>query len=91
METALRHTDHKCETISDCSYSDKTLVEKRMFPDVDKIDKKSDPFLPEPSAEIEEPRTEKEKDEEEQLEQALRLSLEGFGNSLTIFCFILLN
>ena len=44
METALRHTDHKCEKISDCSYSGKTLVEKRMFPDVEKIEKEFDPF-----------------------------------------------
>ena len=46
METALRHKhrDHKCEKISDCSYSGKTLVEKRMFPDVEKIDKEFDPF-----------------------------------------------
>ena len=39
-----QHTDHKCEKISDCSYSGKTLVEKRMFPDVEKIDKEFDPF-----------------------------------------------
>ena len=46
MKSALRHTDHnhKCERISDCSYSGKTLVEKRMFPDVEKIDKDFDPF-----------------------------------------------
>ena len=46
MMSALRHqnTDHKCEKISDCSYSGKTLVEKRMFPDVEKIDKEFDPF-----------------------------------------------
>ena len=40
----MRHQDHKCEKISDCSYSGKTLVEKRMFPDVEKIDKEFDPF-----------------------------------------------
>ena len=39
-----QHTDHKCEKISDCSYSGKTLVEKRLFPDVEKIDKEFDPF-----------------------------------------------
>ena len=39
-----QHTDHKCKMISDCSYSGKTLVEKRMFPDVEKIDKEFDPF-----------------------------------------------
>ena len=45
LRSALRHsTDHKCEKISDCSYSGKTLVEKRMFPDVEKIDKEFDPF-----------------------------------------------
>ena len=30
--------------ISDCSYSGKTLLEKRTFPDVEKIDKEFDPF-----------------------------------------------
>ena len=46
MKSALKHqhTDYKCEMISDCSYSGKTLVEKRMFPDVEKIDKEFDPF-----------------------------------------------
>ena len=45
LRSALRHsTDHKCEKISDCSYSGKTLVEKRMFPDVEKIDKEFDTF-----------------------------------------------
>ena len=39
-----QHTDHKCEKISDCSYSGKTLVEKRLFPDVEKIDQEFDPF-----------------------------------------------
>ena len=39
-----QHTDHKCELISDCSYSGKTLVEKRQFPDVEKIDQEFDPF-----------------------------------------------
>ena len=39
-----QHTDHKCELISDCSYSGKTLVEKRLFPDVEKIDQEFDPF-----------------------------------------------
>ena len=39
-----QHTDHKCEKISDCSYSGKTLVEKRMFPEVTEIDKEFDPF-----------------------------------------------
>ena len=39
-----QHTDHKCERISDCSYSGKTLVEKRLFPDVEKIDQEFDPF-----------------------------------------------
>ena len=32
--------DHKCDLISDCLYSGKTLVEKRHFPDVTKIDNK---------------------------------------------------
>ena len=44
MKSALTHTDDKCEKISDCSYSGKTLVEKRMFPDVEKIDKEFNPF-----------------------------------------------
>ena len=39
-----QHTDHKCELISDCSYSGKTLVEKRLFPEVMEIDKDFDPF-----------------------------------------------
>ena len=39
-----QHTDHKCEKISDCSYSGKTLVEKRLFPEVMDIDKDFDPF-----------------------------------------------
>ena len=39
-----QHTDHTCEKISDCSYSGKTLVEKRLFPDVEKIDQEFDPF-----------------------------------------------
>ena len=39
-----QHTDHKCEEISDCSYSGKTLVEKRLFPEVMEIDKDFDPF-----------------------------------------------
>ena len=39
-----QHTDHKCEMISDCSYSGKTLVEKRLFPEVEKIDQEFDPF-----------------------------------------------
>ena len=39
-----QHTDHKCEKISDCSYSGKTLVEKRLFPEVMEIDKEFDPF-----------------------------------------------
>ena len=39
-----QHTDHKCEEISDCSYSSKTLVEKRLFPEVMEIDKDFDPF-----------------------------------------------
>ena len=39
-----QHTDHKCEKISDCSYSGKTLVEKRLFPDVEKIDQEFDPL-----------------------------------------------
>ena len=39
-----QHTDHKCDLISDCSYSGKTLVEKRLFPDVEKIDQEFDPF-----------------------------------------------
>ena len=39
-----QHTDHKCEMISDCSYSGKTLVEKRLFPDVEKIDQEFNPF-----------------------------------------------
>ena len=39
-----QHTDHKCDRISDCSYSGKTLVEKRLFPDVEKIDQEFDPF-----------------------------------------------
>ena len=39
-----QHTDHKCEMISDCSYSGKTLVEKRLFPEVMEIDKEFDPF-----------------------------------------------
>ena len=37
--------DHKCDLISDCLYSGKTLVEKRHFPDVTKIDNK-DPLEP---------------------------------------------
>ena len=46
MKSAMRHqrTDHKCETISDCSYSGKTLVEKRLFPEVLEIDQEFDPF-----------------------------------------------
>ena len=46
LKSAMRHqhTDHKCEMISDCSYSGKTLVEKRLFPDVEKIDQEFDPF-----------------------------------------------
>ena len=39
-----QHTDHKCEEISDCSYYGKTLVEKRLFPEVMEIDKEFDPF-----------------------------------------------
>ena len=39
-----QHTDHKCDMISDCSYSGKTLVEKRLFPEVMEIDKDFDPF-----------------------------------------------
>ena len=38
-----QHTDHKCMR-SDCSFSGKTLVEKRLFPDVEKIDQEFDPF-----------------------------------------------
>ena len=40
LKSAMRHnlTDHKCELIPDCSYSGKTLVQKRMFPDVTKKD-----------------------------------------------------
>ena len=46
MRSALRHkhSDHKCEKISDCSYYGKTLVEKRRFPEVTEIDKEFDPF-----------------------------------------------
>ena len=46
MKSAMRHqqSDHNCEEISDCSYSGKTLVEKRMFPEVTEIDKEFDPF-----------------------------------------------
>ena len=46
LKSAMRHqhTDHKCELISDCSYSGKTLVEKRLFPEVMEIDKDFDPF-----------------------------------------------
>ena len=42
----MRHqlTNHKCEIISDCSYSGKTLVEKRLFPEVMEVDKDFDPF-----------------------------------------------
>ena len=40
----MRHKHHKCDLISDCSYSGKTLVEKRMFPEVTEIDKEFDPF-----------------------------------------------
>ena len=39
-----QHTNHKCEEISDCSYSGKTLVEKRLFPEVMEIDTEFDPF-----------------------------------------------
>ena len=39
-----QHTDPKCEKISDRSHSGKTLVEKRLFPDVEKIDQEFDPF-----------------------------------------------
>ena len=46
MKSAMRHqhTDHKCETISDCSYSGKNLVEKRLFSEVMEIDTNFDPF-----------------------------------------------
>ena len=37
-----QHTDHKCWKISDCSYSGKTLVEKRLLPEVMEID--NNPF-----------------------------------------------
>ena len=39
-----QHTDHKCDLISDCSYSGKTLVEKRLFPEVMEVDNEFDPF-----------------------------------------------
>ena len=38
-----QHTEYKCK-ISDCSYSGKTLVEKRLFPEVLDTDKEFDPF-----------------------------------------------
>ena len=44
--SAMRHknTNHKCELIYDCLYLGKTLLKKRMFSEVDEIDKDFDPF-----------------------------------------------
>ena len=46
LKSALnhKHRDHKCEKTSDCSYSGKTLLEKRRFPEVTEIDEEFDPF-----------------------------------------------